>query len=163
MNKKIKLILHDNLHIKIFTSDCNYIQKIYKYFTHYVENYKFMPTYKCGSWDGKICMINKLENLIPYGLLFDYIRIHKKYFKEYELIIDNNIKQLFKGQKIEPIYDLKLEPYPYQKECIQSCLDYKKGIIRSSVSSGKCVYNVEIEVKISNELYKKKFTEYKKI
>ena len=134
---EVKLKLANNLHIRILTEDRKYMINMREYFTQHVEGFQFMPAWRSGSWDGKICMINKVTNTIPYGLLFDFIRIHKKYFKNYKLVISDEVKQLFKGQKFIPRYNLSLKPYPYQKECIRACLNYTKGIIRSSTSSGK--------------------------
>lgn len=134
---EVKLELSNNLHIRIVTEDRKYMIGIREYFTQHVEGFQFMPMWRSGSWDGKVCMINKATNTIPYGLLFDYIRIHKKYFKNYNLDISDEVKQLFKGPKFIPRYNLSLKPYPFQKECIRACLNYTKGIIRSATASGK--------------------------
>jgi len=134
---EVKLELANDLHIRIVSDNRKYMIGIREYFTQHVEGFQYMPAWRSGSWDGKICMINKVTNTIPYGLLFDYIRLHKKYFKSYKLVISGEVKKLFKGQKFIPRYNLSLKPYPYQKECIKACLNYTKGIIRSATASGK--------------------------
>ena len=85
----VQIIRKDKLHIKIITDNRKYIRKIREYFTQHVEGFQFMPLWRSGSWDGKVCVINKMDNSMPYGLLFDFIRIHKKYFPNFVLSISD--------------------------------------------------------------------------
>jgi len=133
----VKVELDDLMNLKIETENFHHLDKIKEYFTSYVDGFQFMPQYKCGNWNGKVCMIKGINNL-PYGLLFDLLKEYKRSWKkEFKLVIDDNVKQIFKGPNVKPIYDLKYKPYFFQDDCIKSALKYTKGIIRSATASGK--------------------------
>jgi len=137
MENVVNIKLIDNMKIKIDTEDEEYLSSMKEEFTRYVPGFQFIPIYKSGIWNGKVCMIDKFHNTMPYGLLFDLIRIHKKNFPRNKLIIEPKIKKLFSGTRFRVTQDLSLKPYPYQKDCINSALKHRKGIIRSATSSGK--------------------------
>jgi len=134
---EVRIELANPMQIRIETEDYTYLAMMKESFTSYVEGFQYMPQYRSGSWSGKTCMIHQFNNTMPYGLLFDFIRQHKKYRPKKILIISEEVKKLFKGQKFIPRYNLSLYPRPYQKESIRACLDHKKGIIRSATASGK--------------------------
>jgi superfamily II DNA or RNA helicase len=135
---EVFLKLKTPLTIQIQTDDCEYVSKMMDRFTKMVPGFQFMPQYRSGFWNGRVCMIDKFTLTFPYGILFDYIRIHKKEFPRNILKIDNKIKDLFKlSKEIEYYYDLKFEPRPYQLDCIEASLKHTKGIIRSATASGK--------------------------
>jgi superfamily II DNA or RNA helicase len=125
------------MHIQIVTEDDGYMRLMREEFTRYVEGFRFMPQYKSGGWNGKTCMINSVDNTLPYGLLADFVRIHKKIFKRHKLVVEKDVLNLFKKPILDPTYDLNLFPYPYQADCIEASLRYSKGIIRSATASGK--------------------------
>ena len=137
MSYCVTIRLYDTNKIQIVTEDTDYLDMMEDEFSQYVEGFQFMPRYRSGSWNGKICMINKTNYTLPYGLLFDLIKIHKQLFPRNKLIIEDDVKKLFKGTKFRPKYDLIHKPYPYQKDCVESAIQYKKGIIRSATASGK--------------------------
>jgi superfamily II DNA or RNA helicase len=105
-------------------------------FAIHVTNYFFMGKYKAGMWDGKSHFITE-AGFLPYGLLLDFMKTHKKLYPKLPLLPDSGVKALFKGPVLTPKYDLKYEPRPYQKESIETTLKYTKGIIRSATASGK--------------------------
>lgn len=135
MMVEVKLLT--NMTIQLVTEDVDYLCQMRDHFTKYVPGFQFMPAYRSGRWPGKVCLIDKFNNSMPYGLLFDLIRIHKKHFPRNRLVIYPEVKSLFKGTKFQVKENLSLKPYPYQKDCINACFQYKKGIIRSATSSGK--------------------------
>jgi superfamily II DNA or RNA helicase len=122
--------------IKINTEDVDYIDDMREHFTEYVEGFQYMPQYRSGGWNGKTCMMHKF-NTLPYGLLFELMKAHKKYFPRHELTVDPEVKAIFRGPTFIPRYNLSLYPRNYQKESIRACLNYTKGIIRSATASGK--------------------------
>jgi len=131
--------------IQIHTDNNAYITDIREYFTDYVEGFKFQPKYRTGMWNGKICVMASNRSL-PYGLLIQVLKFHKKNYKDIELIIDDDVKEFFKGVYIDPNYDLNIFPRNYQIECILSCLENKSGIILSSTASGKsCIITYVIK------------------
>jgi len=132
----VTVSLHTPLTIQIETEDGDYLDQIKEHFTSYVQGFQYMNAWKAGNWDGKVCLIHKFNNTLPYGLLFDLVRIHKKNFPRNRLIIQPEVKSLFKGTNYQ-LSSLNLKPYPYQKDCISACFKYTKGIIRSATASGK--------------------------
>jgi len=131
----IKLELYGNLGIKIKTLDREYLSNVKEYFTEYVEGYVHMQKYKSGQWNGKICLLN--NNILPYGLLTDLLKYHKKTCPERNIIVDKKILNLFRNDPLDIVYDLKFQPYDYQQDCIESALKFKCGIIVSATASGK--------------------------
>lgn len=133
MSYKVRLELYKNIRIKIITNSSEYIKYMKKKFTHHVKNYFFIPKFKSGQWDGKTCLISS-TNTFPYGLLPDYLKYHKKFDKNIELTVSEEVRKLFKGDEIDVNFDLSLDPRPYQKESIEYCLKFTKGIIRSATA-----------------------------
>src|ERR1700747_259131 len=43
-------------------------EELSEFFTFYADNYKFSPMYKKKVWDGKIRLMSKKTNRLPYGL-----------------------------------------------------------------------------------------------
>jgi len=134
---EVNINLQDAMNLSIDTESMDCLNSIKEFFTSYVDGFQFMPQYKCGNWNGKVCMIKGINNL-PYGLLFDLVKEYKKNLKnKFKINISDEVKQVFKGPDIKPIYDLSLEPYFFQDDCIKASLKYTKGIIRSATASGK--------------------------
>jgi len=127
----------DNLHIKVDVSTREYIKDLKEHFSSYVEGYQYTPKYKLGYWNGKICMYNSVNKSLPYGLLTDLIHFHKKNYPDEKISVSDDVKALFKGNISNIKYDLNLKPRYYQKDTIEVCLKYSKGIIKSATASGK--------------------------
>ena len=70
----------------------------------------------------------------------------------------DEIKDLFRGDDLKGVYDLKYEPRDYQLECIEAAIKYRNNIIVSAVGSGKCCKGIEVEVEVSDEDYKNYFS-----
>jgi superfamily II DNA or RNA helicase len=136
MEYKAHLTLEKNYKIRIKSDHYEYLDTMSNEFAHHVKNYYFMGKYKAGMWDGKIHFITE-AGLMPYGLLLDFMKLHKSLYPDVTLVPDDGVKSLFKGDKMDITYDLSLYPRPYQKEAIETGLKYSKGIIRSATASGK--------------------------
>jgi len=134
MGYEAKLVLYRKVRVKILTNDVKFMKEMKKAFTHKVKGYFWSPKYRSGMWNGKASLITD-TGTFPYGLLPDVLREAKKH--DIKLIIDDEIKALFKGDDLDINLDLTLFPYPYQKESVEYCLKYTKGIIRSATASGK--------------------------
>ena len=136
MDYKVQLLLANNFKIKIKSNHNDYLADMKEEFAIHVPNYFFMGKYKAGMWDGKVHFITE-AGFLPYGLLLDFMRTHKKLYPRLPLVPDESVKNLFKGVPLTPKYDLKYTPRPYQKESIETTLRFTKGIIRSATASGK--------------------------
>ena len=124
------------IRIKIFTESEEYMKKMRAAFTHKVKGYFWMPRYRAGMWNGESSLITD-TGTIPYGLLPDLLRASKKEFPDVDIILDDDVRTLFKGEELDIKFDLSLPPRPYQEESVRYCLKYTKGIIRSATASGK--------------------------
>lgn len=134
---KVRLELHDPLHVRLDTENWAYLNEVKEYFSHYVEGYRFMDKYRSGQWNGKVSVFDSVRRLIPYGLTLELLKYHKKVWNDFPIEVSPEVKSLFVG--IDPIYNknLSLTPYDYQDDCISACLKSSKGIIRSATASGK--------------------------
>jgi superfamily II DNA or RNA helicase len=137
MNVEVKRLDTNPLRLQIDTDHIEYLKELYKSLSDFVPNYFHMPQFKRGGWDGKASMFRKPDRSIPYGLLMDVIRFHRKYFPQNTLDIDPDVTSLFRGQLLNYKFDLNLCPYDYQQDCIDGAIRNTKGIIRSSTASGK--------------------------
>lgn len=127
---------YDNLNIKVDTEQ-EKLDGISDFFTAMVPNCYHMPLYRSGVWDGKVRLFDKAKQALPYGLLSDLLKYYKKLYPDEPVNIDNSVKTMYKGNDVLPDYNLSRFPYYYQKDCIEACLKYSKGIIRSATASGK--------------------------
>jgi len=154
MEYKAKLTLENNYKIRITSNHDDYVMDMKEQFAFHVKNYFFMGKYKAGMWDGKIHFITE-ASLMPFGLILDFMRLHKKLYPDIQLKPDEGVKALFKGDKMDITYDLSLQPRPYQKEAVEICLKHSKGIIRSATASGK---SLVISYIIKNLMKNRKIT-----
>jgi superfamily II DNA or RNA helicase len=151
----VEIKLLNSLEIQINTEDIDYLRKLKNYFSDYVENYRFMPQFRTTAWDGKVYLFNTAKRSLPYGLLTDLIKFHKEEFSTKQIKVDEDVKNLFKNDNDYNFFYGNLDPFEYQKEQVELCLKYKKGIIRSATASGKS-YSIFC---ILNTLFKNNFIE----
>jgi superfamily II DNA or RNA helicase len=131
-------ILKDSLNIQINTNNRDYIDGVKEFLTDFVKDYRFMPKYKKGGWNGKISLFNRPTRSFPYGLLFEVIKYTKREWPDLDIVISKDVKDLFNGIDISKMeYDLSLYPYDYQKECISTLLKASKGICVVATAGGK--------------------------
>jgi len=123
-----------NLHV-----DCEFdvLKSIDEYFTESVPNAHFMPQVRAGLWSGKVKLFDLNKQTLPYGLLSDLLKGVKKLYPNEYVGIDATVKSIYNGTDVVPDYNLTRFPYYYQKDCVEACLKYSKGIIRSATASGK--------------------------
>jgi superfamily II DNA or RNA helicase len=145
---------YDHLNLKIDADD-DKLESINDFFTAYVPNHYHMPMFRSGIWDGKVRLFNLSGSTLPYGLLSDLIKHYKKIYPDDIIKITNDIKNIYKGKEITPIYNLNKKPYYYQKDCIETALKYSKGLIRSATASGKSlIISYIIKTLMENDLTK---------
>ena len=66
--EKLKIYYKDNVFLKIIPESYQDVE-LSQYFSRYVENYRFMPKFKLGIWDGKVRFYDRKQKLLPIGLL----------------------------------------------------------------------------------------------
>jgi len=144
---KIKKINH--AHIKI---ECNQgiAYELGEEFSFFVENYKYMPTFRNGLWDGKIKLFDSRTKLLPSGLVshlddFDKKRNYKIDYVESAQYGNPNVTNDIPAKNImEFIKTLKLtlggkpiEIYDYQFNAVCHGLKNKNAVMISPTGSGK--------------------------
>lgn len=127
----------DGLNIKIDTNERDYLRAVNDLMTKYVKGFMYMARYKTTPWDGKISLFNRPTRSFPYGLLFDVIKMTKTDFPDYDYSLSQEVKDMFRGDGIIPEYNLKFQPYDYQRECIEILLKSTKGIVQVATAGGK--------------------------
>jgi hypothetical protein len=145
-----------NIKLQIDTPDREYLKNLKDYFTTNVDGYYHMPKFKAGVWDGKISLFSDKARTLPYGLLIDWLKFHKKNYPEVPYQIDPEVSALFKGYSLIPRYDLSLYPYDYQKDCIEESLKHSRGILRIATASGKSlIISYVIKTLLENNVIKR--------
>lgn len=144
---KIKKIDHSQIRI-----DCNdgIAFELGEHFSFYVENYKFMPAYKSGMWDGKIKLFDSRTRLLPAGLVSHLEVFAKKrnytteYIEsgQYGLPIQKNDATAAKIMDFTKSLNLTLDDKPieirdYQFNAIVHGIKNKNAVMVSPTGSGK--------------------------
>lgn len=95
-----------------------------------VPNYQFTPQHQKFGWDGKICVLDRMQNA-PSGCCYRIQRILNTMGYDAELMFDRKSKA-----SLAPfVHDLNL--LPFQKKAVEKALKYRIGIIHAPVRSGK--------------------------
>jgi superfamily II DNA or RNA helicase len=111
-----------------------------EYFTFYVPNYKFHPSFKNKIWDGKIRLFNRINNTLYVGLL-----PHLKKFCEernYELKIDDELSttenfSLVEAKEFADTLGIPFEVRDYQIKAFAHCVRKNRALLLSPTASGK--------------------------
>jgi len=136
---------YGELRIQIDSMDDDYLYHLKQDFSRYVSGYQFMPKFLSGSWNGKASMFNSMSRSLPYGLLIDFLRFHKKHYPGKPLDVEPDVKIFFKGENVEINYDLKHVPWDFQQDCIEAALKHTKGIIRSATGCTQSFSNRTVQ------------------
>jgi superfamily II DNA or RNA helicase len=110
------------------------------YFSFYVPNYKFMPEYKNGFFDGKIRLYNAATSSLPAGLLFrlrNYAQ-SRKYSLE---LVESSYGIPDQIEQYNPDILAKIStpwiPHDYQQRAVELAVKNKRRVIVSPTGSGK--------------------------
>ena len=151
--KPLSFTLHKRQEIQINGGTRECIKGIEDILTEYASNYIYTPAFKKGLWDGKISLFNRAYRSFPYGLFLKVLRFVKKEFPEIPYSIDPQIGHLFSGVALTDIsYNLTLQPYGYQKQCIEASLKASKGINVVATAGGKSLIIAYIIDIINNNI-----------
>jgi superfamily II DNA or RNA helicase len=139
----IKVIPLNETYIKLHIPDYGIEQEVSEFFTFFAANYKFMPSYKSGQFDGRIRLYNMRTKQLYKGL----VPVLKKFGESrgYEVLVDKNTEiettPTTKEEVQEFIKTLNLAEYhtprDYQIGAIQHALSNPRCILESATSSGK--------------------------
>jgi superfamily II DNA or RNA helicase len=145
-------ILEDTIIVESIDNSFLYIdteptiaRELSDFFSFFTPNYKFMPAYKNGRWDGKTRLYKILGSVLPTGLfnILTTFASERNY-----TVIDNRTQTTLKTPSDSEIeaFMANLKPYSngklifhydYQKEAIKKSLETNRATILSATSSGK--------------------------
>ena len=108
-------------------------------FSFFVPDFRFMPSYKHGTWDGMIRLFSTKTHVFPIGLLGDLIRWART--KEIPIKLDRTLS-LIKFDNLEDwvqkkIPKLEIDPYDYQLKTFIRCIQNNRALVLSPTGSGK--------------------------
>lgn len=121
--------------------DAGLLMELADHLTYFADNYKFHPKYKARIWDGKICLVNRLNRLVYRGLAqkikkFCDARDYSFSFDDellYENVSDHELKSFIEELNIPEKYESR----DYQFESIIKCIRSGRRTLLSPTSSGK--------------------------
>lgn len=140
-NKKVIFKKINNIQARIFSDHPNIINDLIKYMALYAENYRFMPKYKMGIWDGKIRFVDN-SGIFNIGLLniiynfvsqYDYTDIE---FDDALIEKNENFEDEF-NELTTTWLNESLVPRDYQLEGSLKAIKYKRGVLEHATSAGK--------------------------
>lgn len=113
-------------------------EELSNYFSAYVENYKFMPKYKSGFWNGKIYFFDARTGQLPIGLLYKLQEFCNKgdYKYQQDFVIEQSLDYSAFNEFVKSL-DIPIEPRDYQLQATYDVITKKHINISSSTSSGK--------------------------
>jgi superfamily II DNA or RNA helicase len=113
-------------------------------FSFFVPNYKFMPQYKHGVWDGKLYLYDARQKTFPAGLYPQLVKFCED--RNYTINIHDTSLPFDFPNEGHDILDLNLpisvhnkrvEPRDYQIESVNHFIRNQRGILLSPTGSGK--------------------------
>jgi len=110
-------------------------KELYEYFSFYAKNYKHMPKYRDGLWDGKIRLFNYGDQTLYYGLAGKLVEYLKK--EGYSFGIKSHPDFKKPPVTYNQVLDLPFKPYDYQLSTIERIFAKKRALVLSPTSSGK--------------------------
>jgi len=121
------------------SGDQGVIQEINEHFSFFVPNYKFMPAFREGRWDGKIRLMNLRSQLLYIGLQGRLERLCRE--RGYELALegfrgDFNIS-LKEAKDFITKLNTKFIARDYQIDAFTNALRARRQLILSPTASGK--------------------------
>ena len=135
----------DETVVQITSEDSGVIMEIAEFFTFMIEGAKFHPLVKSKQWDGKISLMNKRNQTLPYGLLSKLGEFCKS--RDYDIVIDKEITNR-KPQSVSELKEYinqltistrgqKIEPRDYQFDAFQHGIREGRAVLISPTASGK--------------------------
>ncbi len=137
----IKIQKLNEVHLRVRSDERSILREMSDHFTFEVPGYRFMPTYRHGSWDGKIRLFNIQDGTIYAGLV-SYINTfaeERGYDVEYdEPDADENFSV---NEAVEFIESLglpsKFTPRNYQVDAFVAAVRKRRMLLLSPTGSGK--------------------------
>lgn len=141
----MKILPFNETYIKVQVDDWGIEQELSEYFQFFVPNYKFMPAYKAGIFDGKIRLYDTRKKTIYKGLLNEVLKFART--REYAVEVDASLNgaSTLTLEKIKEFIDIlklhgrgnPIDVRDYQYEAVFKALSSDRSLLLSPTSSGK--------------------------
>lgn len=126
--------------------DRGILMEISEFFTFMAEGYKFMPSFRNKTWDGKIRIFNARNNTLPFGLLSHLVEFTRS--RKYTINIANDIFNEYQpsNNELEEFVDSlyltdnkgnQIFPRDYQVNGFNQAIKENKSLLISPTGSGK--------------------------
>lgn len=129
----------DDVYAKIHC-DRGVAMELSEYFTFYVPNYKFHPSFRNKVWDGKIRLFNTLTHNLYYGLIPYVEKFCKE--REYSIEFDSSVPAAdeFSYAEAQDFIDtlgIPFAPRDYQIKAFVYGVRNRRALLLSPTASGK--------------------------
>lgn len=135
----------NNSFLKIDT-DPSIGRELSDFFSFMTPNYRFMPLYKNGRWDGKTRLYKILGSVLPaglYGILLkfasdrDYKIVDRRVPPKYDKPSERELEAFLTSLRPHSDNGVPIEHYDYQIESVKFATQDERVTILSATSSGK--------------------------
>ena len=141
----ISIIKKDETKIQVVSSDSGILQEISEHFTFMVDGYRYMPSFKNKTFNGKIRIFNLRDKSLPYGLLGELIDFCRS--RDYTFDIDKKITDTYcpSIDELKKYVDSiplstrgqKIELRDYQFDGVANAIRNQRSLTISPTASGK--------------------------
>jgi superfamily II DNA or RNA helicase len=138
MSENLSIEKIDEVRIRVGCSSIKMRQELKEAFSYFVPNYRHMPKYKFGIWDGRISLYDLRNSTTYLGLISKILEFAEKRGitvnineGDFTPETDNNFKHAI--ETLQTKYTLR----DYQKEVVQIASNVDKAIFLSATGSGK--------------------------
>jgi superfamily II DNA or RNA helicase len=135
----------DETKVHLKSTDSGALMELSEHFTFFVDGYKFMPSFRNKTWDGKIRIFCARTHMLPYGLVPDAMSFLQK--RGYGVAVDTSMHDTFSVDKKELVTraterDIRfrgerISPYDYQLDAYSHACSEKRSLVISPTGSGK--------------------------
>jgi len=125
-------------HVRI-QCDRGILHEINDRYTFFVPNYRFMPKYRNGLWDGKLRLLDTRNQVLPHGLVTDLLKFAKQ--SNYDITLEESVKptsvDIEQCKKFLECIDIPFVLRDYQLETFRKIIQNQRHVIVSPTGSGK--------------------------
>ncbi len=144
-----KITILDEVNVQIRGVDPDTLKIVKEALTHYVPGYRFMPKYKMGWWDGKVCLMTP-TGITRLGHMPDVLTILEKHRYTVELVdnrvdwsaMSNDLKLIDEHVHDGFFWTKTGEPIvlrDYQVDAVNTALMKGSGILELATAGGKSI------------------------
>ena len=135
----IRIVEAENLNYLFLYTSPDHFKRLKDRLSARVQNYYFMPSYKNGSWDGKIYFLYNNGKFFR-GLVWEVL----KYASEWKIPVEFGINVIYRNLPDSFKLNLKTELWERQKEAYDKIRKFNFGLVKMPTGSGKTLVELAI-------------------